>query len=541
MQYRYIFFNNFLLSYISSFKPKKMKTTFVIVIVFCITLINIKISFADFPWAANVKVSVNGGDEPTIAVKYPHIYISFIANPQKFRASTDGGLSWLPEVSFPQGTCCDGSMYVDEIGFLHISTIYLYNKVAYYRSTDYGTSWTAPFIISANPQPPYSDKNWTFNVKNRIYVVWQGFNQPTGDFRILLSKSTDRGLTFSPQVQVNDGSLNGYRQWPVVREDPKDSNIVYVSMNWDKRNFTYNYRPPWQIFIAKSTNGGTTFLPNTALPDTGRSSILIGNNPYSLTSSIAVSPVYNDVYAVWVDSTPVFNGKLNVYFSRSTNGALSFEPRKKIPAIPDPDTSYHFKPWIECDPYGTIHLIWYDTRGFSSNQNGSRKATYYTYSINRGVTWAPEERISDTTDAFSLGLFGHYQTFTTDSFRVYSAWGDLRQGLYNVNVYYSWRPLPVISGNITYSEIPQKYELRQNYPNPFNPVTTISYELPVQGSVKINVFNVLGGLVKTLVKGIQKPGKYSVNWDASHNASGIYFYKLETENYSETKKMILIK
>lgn len=505
-------------------------------VIFCIQNIH-----ADTPWSPNVKVSVSGGDEPTIAVDYPKVFISYISNPQKIRVSTDGGLSWRPELSFPNGTCCDGSMYVDDVGFLHISTIYLYNKVVYYRSTDDGTTWTAPFIISSDPQPPYSDKNWTYNIKNRIYIVWVGFNQPTNDFRILLSKSTDRGLTFSPQVQVNNGITANYRHWPVVREDPKDSNIVYVSMTWDKRNFTGNYLPPWQVFIAKSTNGGANWLPNTALPDTGKSRLLIGDNPYSATASLAVSPVHNDVYVVWTDSNRVQNGKLNVFFSRSTNGALSFEPRIKIPTAPNPDTSYHFKPWIECDFYGTIHLIWYDTRGYYANSNTGRKATYYTYSTNRGLSWAPEERISDTTDAFANSLYGHYQTFTTDSFRVYSAWGDLRNGVNNINIYYSWRSLPVLSGVVAGIDTPKEHKLSQNYPNPFNPLTTISYELPVQSNIKIIIYDVLGRVVKRLVNGIQKAGKYSVTWDAAENAGGIYFYEFQTENYKETRKMILLK
>ena len=518
-----------------------MKSINTLIIFFClVALFPVKITHADTPWSPNIKVSVGGGDEPTIAVKYPMVYISYISNPQKLRVSSDGGLSWRPELSFPQGTCCDGSMYVDDIGYLHMSTIYLYNKIAYYRSTDYGTTWTPPFIISSNPQPPYSDKNWTFNIKNRIYVVWVGFNQPTNDWRILLSKSTDRGLTFSPQVQVNQGVIAGYRQWPVVREDPKDSNIVYVSMNWDKRNFGSSYTPPWQVFVAKSTDGGANWLPNTALPDTGKSKILIGDTPYSITSSLAISPVHNDVYVVWVDSTRVPNGKLNVFFSRSTNGAASFEPRVKIPTTPDPDTSYHFKPWIECDAYGTIHLIWFDTRGFYAHSTGGRKATYYTYSTNRGVSWAPEERISDTTDAFTLGLYGHYQTFTTDSSRIYSAWGDMRQGS-PVNVYFSWRPLPVISGIIAANNIPKVYKLWQNYPNPFNPMTTITYELPELSNVKVNIYDVLGRTVRNLVNGKQKAGRYSVTWDAASNSSGIYFYKIETESFSETKKMILVK
>lgn len=520
-----------------------MKNMITLSVLFCtLVLFPIQHIFPDTPWSPNIKVSIGGGDEPTIAVKYPKIFISYIGNPQKIRVSQDGGLSWGSEMSFPSGTCCDGSMYVDEIGYLHMSTLYLYNKVAYYRSTDDGTTWTAPFIVSSNPEPPFSDKNWTFNVKNRIYIVWLGFNQPTNDFRILFSKSTDRGLTFSPQVQVNNGVTINYRQWPVVREDPKDSNTVYVSMTWDKRNFTSNYLPPWQVFVAKSTNGGASWLPNTPLPDTGKSSILIGSNPYSATASIAISPTHNDVYVVWTDSNRIPNGKLNVFFSRSTNGAISFEPRVKIPSAPNPDTSYHFKPWIECDVYGTIHIIWYDTRGFYANSNSGRKATYYTYSTNRGQSWAQQERISDTTDEYvGNWLFGHYQTFTTDSFRVYSAWGDLRQGLSNINIYYSWRSLPVLSGVIAETNIPKEYYMSQNYPNPFNPMTNITYELPAQSSIRIQIFDALGRTIKTLVNGKQKAGKYTVTWDAANYSSGIYFYKLETDDFSDTKKMILLK
>lgn len=516
-----------------------MKNFLTFLIIFSVSsLSSVQKIRADLPWSPGVKISVSGGDEPTIAVKYPNVFISYISNPQKLRVSPDGGLSWQPEMSFPQGTCCDGSMYIDDIGYLHMSSLYLSTKIAYFRSTDFGTSWTAPFVLSTT-QPPSSDKNWTFNIKNRVYVVWVGFYQPTYEWRILISKSTDRGLTFSPQVQVNDLSSTGYRQWPVVREDPKDSNIVYVSMHWDKRNFGDNYLPPWQVFVAKSTNGGNSWLPNTGLPDTGKSRELIGNRPYSATASLAVSPIYNDVYVAWVDSTRVPNGKLNVFFSRSTNGAASFEPRKKIPTGPSPDTSYHFKPWIECDVYGTIHIIWYDTRGFDANSSGGKKVTYYTYSTDRGESWAPNEKVSDSTDTYNLGLYGHYQSFTTDSSKIYSAWGEQRQG--SVNVYYSWRPLPVLSGVVAASNTPQKYSLSQNYPNPFNPLTTITYELPEQANIRINIFDVLGRTVKTLINGRQNAGKYSVTWDAAENSSGIYFYKIETEKFNETKKMILIK
>ena len=88
---------------------------------------------------------------------------------------------------------------------------------------------------------------------------------------------------------------------------------------------------------------------------------------------------------------------------------------------------------------------------------------------------------------------------------------------------------------------PQRYELSQNYPNPFNPSTTIKYDIPQGGLVKLQVYNILGQLVKTLVNGYQSTGQHVVQFDASKLASGLYLYKLTSGNFSSVKKMLLLK
>ena len=89
--------------------------------------------------------------------------------------------------------------------------------------------------------------------------------------------------------------------------------------------------------------------------------------------------------------------------------------------------------------------------------------------------------------------------------------------------------------------IPDKFLLYQNYPNPFNPSTIIKYELSEGSRVKLQVFDILGNEIKTLVNENQKPGSYEVIFNAGNMASGIYFYKLITPNYTDTKPMVLIK
>jgi len=89
--------------------------------------------------------------------------------------------------------------------------------------------------------------------------------------------------------------------------------------------------------------------------------------------------------------------------------------------------------------------------------------------------------------------------------------------------------------------VPEKFSLSQNYPNPFNPETKINYQITESGNVNLSVYDVLGNEVVTLVNEKQNPGTYSVNFDGSNFSSGVYFYKLITGDFSETKSMILMK
>lgn len=85
------------------------------------------------------------------------------------------------------------------------------------------------------------------------------------------------------------------------------------------------------------------------------------------------------------------------------------------------------------------------------------------------------------------------------------------------------------------------YRLAQNYPNPFNPETKIKYEIAEPGFVALKVYNSFGNEVASLVNGKQASGNYEVNFNGSELASGIYFYKITSGNFSQTKSMILLK
>jgi hypothetical protein len=91
------------------------------------------------------------------------------------------------------------------------------------------------------------------------------------------------------------------------------------------------------------------------------------------------------------------------------------------------------------------------------------------------------------------------------------------------------------------SNTPSKYSLSQNYPNPFNPITNIDYSIPKSGFVSLKIFDILGREISTLVSEFKNAGYYNIDFNASDLSSGVYYYKFESGDYSEVKRMTIIK
>jgi hypothetical protein len=135
---------------------------------------------------------------------------------------------------------------------------------------------------------------------------------------------------------------------------------------------------------------------------------------------------------------------------------------------------------------------------------------------------------------FTKVIAGNKNGGGDDCFAIYS----LGQG---TNLYGSiacQTTIGIINNN---NGVPKEYSLKQNYPNPFNPTTNISFSIPKTGMVKLVVYDVTGKAVETLVDENMASGSYTVNFDASSLASGAYFYKLEADGFTSTKKMLMVK
>lgn len=122
---------------------------------------------------------------------------------------------------------------------------------------------------------------------------------------------------------------------------------------------------------------------------------------------------------------------------------------------------------------------------------------------------------------------------------------DNFDGFYSLSKKYADEYVILKSGSkeINYqgSLAPTVYELSQNYPNPFNPSTTINYQIPKAGFVSLKVYDILGREVAMLVNGEKEVGKYTVLFDGSKLASGVYIYELRANEFVSVKKLMLLK
>ena len=185
---------------------------------------------------------------------------------------------------------------------------------------------------------------------------------------------------------------------------------------------------------------------------------------------------------------------------------------------------------------------------FWTNTENWRKAGSKVISIDSSLSVLKE--ITILPDTFGLALFSIFKVPNstdiigcgrTDQFQTQG-----NTEMYAVRLDSALNPPPHIGIRTISNNNPEKYNLYQNYPNPFNPVTRIKFNIPSfirrgAGVVILKVFDVIGREIMTLVNEQLNPGTYEVTWDATNFSSGVYFYSLETKEYRETRKMVVIK
>ncbi len=440
--------------------------------------------------------------------------------------STNSGLNWalpqlLPDPNPEHTSQSDPVITSDAQGNFYISStsrkpVAGYNRdMLLYKSTNNGQTFVLYSIAVPGTGGAGEDKEWIFcdpiitnTTYNNIFISWTSFGSSQG---IKFRKSTNAGLNWSSTVNVGDNTLG---QGSNICSGT--NNQIYVV--WASNGIRFD----------KSTNGGTSFGTDYPL------SIVTSTNGYPFVcADYSNNATRGNVYVIWDDTR---NGNSDVWFQRSTNGGTNWIAAPV--RVNDVATNNQYWPMMQCDNNGNLFVIYYDTR-----TNISQINAYVAYSTDAGNTWV-NRLISDSsfTSQSPNGdvRFGDYIGIDAYNGKVIPVWTDQRKGYPNQEIYTA-NLSNLISVNIISTEIPARFMLYQNYPNPFNPETKISFDIKKASFVYIRIFDILGREVRSLVKQNLSPGKYSTIFDASNLPGGAYFYKIETDDFADTKKMVLVK
>ena len=216
------------------------------------------------------------------------------------------------------------------------------------------------------------------------------------------------------------------------------------------------------------------------------------------------------------------DGNLEIYYKGSINKGVNWDADTRLTN----NSAASRTPSVSVSGQA-VHVVWDDRRGGASGE------IYYKRSTDAGVSW-----IADTQ--LTVNFASQNPSVSVSGTAVYVVWKDYRDG--NWEIYSKQNPTgnPVGIININ-SEIPNEFSLGQNYPNPFNPATKIKFELRNTSFTNLVIYDGLGREVETIVNEQLNAGSYEADWNASNFPSGVYFYKLTTGDFSKTNKMLLIK
>lgn len=447
--------------------------------------------------------------------------------------STNGGVTWsagqlLPDPNPNNTTQSDPVVISDAQGNFYISStsrkqdFFPENRdMLVYKSTNNGQTFFFHSVAVPGTGGSGEDKEWIFcdpvpssPTYNNIFITWTSFgNISTG---IKFRKSTNGGLNWSSTVNVSDNSSG---QGSMSAAGTNGS--IYAV--WQASGVRFD----------KSTNGGTSFGADYSL-----STVSSTNGFPFICVDYSNRPSRGNVYVVWDDAR---GGSSDIWFQRSTNSGANWlaSPVR----VNDVTTNAQYWPAIQCDTNGTLYVIYYDKR-----TSGSLINSYIAYSTNAGDAWV-NMRLSDSSFAGnepnSDVRFGDYIQLDAYQNKVIGVWADDRLGTPNQEVFAAVLTNIVSAGNIS-TKIPDEFKLYQNYPNPFNPSTKIKVDIPSIGGsrlvpLQIKIYDILGREVETLVNKNTEPGSYEFDWNASEISGGIYFCVLNAGNFTDTKKMILVK
>ncbi len=514
-------------------------------------------------WTSPV-LSVSGSDRNTLAGEItgtgPYAnYVYAAITPGNFARSTDMGATWQTTYSSgngypgvmiavgPNGTTNGGCvLYVTNNGTSSANVSY-----TFHRSTNGGASFqvmttinVAGYVGTLNssnrlhingartrPYPMIFMDNSNGPYRGRAYLIYAS-NDPAGNGNkpdIKVQYSTDQGATWSAWVKANDDpNTQGADQWFPAGWCEPTTGKLYIKW-YDTRENPASYTT--NVYATYSTTGGTSFVANQKLTNaptstfpcpscSGQSNCYRGDY-----DGMTANPITS--FSVWADHRFCSPMNIGAYFPdfamtvlpathSITNQNDSDFSYVRVPAVKLYTNSAKFSATVTPTPAaGTLAFTFLN----KANNNLLDSLTSYPDSLRLRI----KATGGVTSGAYTVNVFGKGPNGTPVHLRTIAL-----------------TVTPVgLSSNET--EVPKDFFLYQNFPNPFNPTTNVRFDIAKAGLVKLSVYDITGKKVTDLVNENLNAGKHTVDFNASNISSGVYFYKIETPDFTSIKKMMLIK
>ncbi|MEO6695293.1 MAG: T9SS type A sorting domain-containing protein, partial [Ignavibacteria bacterium] len=428
------------------------------------------------------------------------------------------------------------------------------------RTTNAGQSWELPAGSTAT-------MNWTpkspsgSGIGNNLCMHPKDRNSAFVVYGNKVYVSRDRSETWTQIATISIGSrAHSFYVSPVdtniwvaaIESSPdcvvRTTNYGATWTNIIARDFSTYGQPlemdqnnPSTFYFAPSNSSGTGVFKST---DNGATFNLIA--PYN--NSAINQPC--DIIIEWDNPSTIFLGDDGAEIYKSTNSGLNWFLVKSGTSSEIPSMCNTVFDKTLC--YATT---WSSSQVFKTANSGDN---WSIASTNSASGWGSDMCHEDPTVVLT-GNYGSQSflstnngtSFTTVSSGLSGAGAGIMvpergymlnmqtSTLFKLIINYS--VITTVNENIVSVITPSSYELAQNYPNPFNPVTNIKFALPTSGNISLKIYDQLGKEVSTLTDGFKNAGTYEVNFDAANLTSGVYFYKLVTNDITLTKKMLLVK
>jgi len=367
----------------------------------------------------------------------------------------------------------------------------------------------AEFTIFNQPINTATD-NLLSEITNAISMLIVYDSKSTQNANIIKNKLAAAGIN-SESFEVTSAALNDPTESAIFIGKEK---LIFIAENAENLRLLADSNYTASRYLKDRINANSDFY------FIGKSGKLAGSNFVGNTDS---------------DKLTAYRGRMNIYAGFGLYDDVIIQPD----IFSDSDYAEN---WSSSIPFGLMKAR--ESMGLFFNDRAEISIDSHSIKNSEKTIWGIiDSRNSSFTDSskWKMGSSTPRQSVAFDNLRY-----SYSRSSYSFNLETRRMDIESSVKTLTPEKIPSGYQLHQNYPNPFNPTTTIGYYLPQEGNVKLEIYNTLGQLVNVLMEVNQNKGGYKVIWsgkDINGNAlsTGVYLYRLKTDNFSQVRKMLLLK